>query len=151
LDGIKTPIYFILFPRIQATKRRKRKRVRKGTKTPPNHESGRAPKLSKPSLLSLFSPFLRSSREEKNLTNFSSFSALHSTIALVAFSPSPLPQQTQCSVWYPSAKQKTRTNPMFCLVPKRKAKNQNKPNVLFGTQAQSKKPEEREAPTSALS
>jgi hypothetical protein len=31
---------------------------------------------------------------------------------------------------------------MFCLVPKRKAKNQNKPNVLFGTQAQSKKPEE---------
>jgi hypothetical protein len=34
-------------------------------KTPPNHESGRASKLSKPSLLSLFSPFLRSSREEK--------------------------------------------------------------------------------------
>jgi secreted Zn-dependent insulinase-like peptidase len=31
---------------------------------------------------------------------------------------------------------------MFCLVPKRKAKNQNKPNVLFGTQAQSKKPKE---------
>jgi hypothetical protein len=88
LDGLKTPIYFILFPRIQATKKRKRKRkrVRKGMKTPPNHESGRASKLSKPSLLSLFSPFLRSSREEKNLTNFSSFSALHS-IALV---PSPL-------------------------------------------------------------
>jgi len=102
------------------TKKRKRKRVRKGTKTPPNHESGRASKLSKPSLLSLFSPFLRSSREEKNLTNFSSFSAL------VAFSPSPLPQQTQYSVWYPSAKQKTRTNPSFCLVPKRKAKNQRK-------------------------
>ncbi len=32
------------------------------------------------------------------------------------------------------------TNPMFCLVPKHKTKNQNKPNVLFGTQAQSKKP-----------
>jgi ribosomal protein L9 len=31
---------------------------------------------------------------------------------------------------------------MFYLVPKRKAKNQNKPNVLFGTQEQSKKPEE---------
>ncbi len=123
LDGLKTPIYCILFSRIQATK--KRKRVRKGTKTPPNHESGRASKISKPSLLSLFSPFLRSSREEKNLTNFSSFSALHS-IALVAFSPSPLPQQTQCSVSYPSAKQKTRTNPMFCLVGKRKAKNQRK-------------------------
>ncbi len=90
------------------TKKRKRKRVRKGTKTPPNHESRRASKLSKPSLLSLFSPFLRSSREEKNLTNFSSFSALHS-IALVAFSPSPLPKQTQCCVWYPSAKQKTAT------------------------------------------
>jgi hypothetical protein len=47
------------------TKKRKRKRVRKGTKTPPNHESGRASKLSKPSLLSLFSPFLRSSLEKK--------------------------------------------------------------------------------------
>ncbi len=89
------------------TKKRKRKRVRKGTKTPPYHESGRVSKLSKPFLLSLFSPFLRSSREEKNLTNFSFFSALHS-IALVTFSPSPLPQQTQCSIWYPSAKQKTR-------------------------------------------
>jgi hypothetical protein len=31
---------------------------------------------------------------------------------------------------------------MFCLVPKHKANNQNKPNVLFGTQAQSKKPKE---------
>jgi hypothetical protein len=40
---------------------------------------------------------------------------------------------------------------MFYLVPKRKAKNQNKPNVLFGTQAQNKKPEEGEAPTSTLS
>jgi hypothetical protein len=99
----------------------------------------------KPALLHLaLKTFLRSSREEKNLTNFSSFSAFHS-IALA------LPQQTQCFVWYPSAKQKTRTNPMFCLVPKRKAKNQNKPNVLFGTQAQSKKPEEGKAPTSALS
>jgi hypothetical protein len=82
--------------------------IQKKVKEPqPNHESGRASKLLRPSLLSLFSPFLRSSREEKNLTTFSSFSALHS-IALIAFSPSPLPQQTQCSVWYPSAKQKTK-------------------------------------------
>jgi hypothetical protein len=109
-------------------------------KTPPNHESKRASKLSKPSLLSLFSPFLKSSREEKNLTNFSSFSALHS-IALIAFSPSPLPQQTQCYVWYPSAKQKTRTN-------QTQSKKLEEP---LGTQAQSKKPEEGEASTSALS
>ncbi len=107
LDGLKTPIYFILFLRIQATK--KRKRVRKGMKTPPNHKSGRASKLSKPSLLSLFSPFLRSSREEKNLTNFSSFLLF---ILLLPSSPS-LPH-------------------LF----------HNKPNVLFGTQAQSKKLEE---------
>jgi hypothetical protein len=74
----------------------------------------------KPVLLHLaLKTFLRSSREEKNLTNFFFFFALHS-IALA------LPQQTQCSVWYPSAKQKTRTNPMFCLVPKCKAKNQRK-------------------------
>jgi hypothetical protein len=58
----------------------------KGADSPPNHENGRASKLSNPSLLSLFSPFLRSSSEEKNLYNFSSFSALDS-IALVAFLP----------------------------------------------------------------
>jgi hypothetical protein len=40
---------------------------------------------------------------------------------------------------------------MFYLVPKRKAKNQNKPKLLFGTQAQSKKPKEGEAPNSPLS
>ncbi len=80
-------------------------------------------RVCKPALLHLaLRTFLRSFREEKNLTNFSSFSALHS-IALA------LPQQTQCSVWYPSAKQKTRINPMFCLVPKRKAKNQRKPSA----------------------
>ncbi len=62
------------------------KTKKKGVDSPPNHESGRASKLSNPFTLSLFSPFLRSSRGDKNLTNFSSFSALHS-IALVAFFP----------------------------------------------------------------
>jgi hypothetical protein len=43
---------------------------------------------------------------------------------------------------------------MFSLVPKRKAKNQRKASTKQKTrrnQAQSKKPEEGEAPTSALS
>ncbi len=116
-------LYLFINKNPSTTKKRKRKRVRKGTKTPPNHESGRASKLLKPFLLSLFFPFLRALEKKRTLLT----SLLFLLFILLPSSPSPSrlfhnkpnvlfgtqaqskkPEQTQCSVWYPSAKQKTR-------------------------------------------